>query len=270
VQPDTSTGSAEHNHHYSVRVIDRVAALLDALSSAPGGLGDVELSKRLALHKSTVHRLLAVLDRNGFVERKPGRTKYGLGWRVFEWGMVAASRLDMIDRAKPHVAELVDMTGETAHLGVLRQGEIVSLVNVESQYSVRTPATVGRRIPLHCTSQGKAVLAFLPADQIEVHLKGHVFTPHSPNTITTKERFLAELALIANRGYAVDNEEYEEGLRCIAAPVWDYSGAVVAAIGIAGPRFRISGARLPALSRSVVDVAHRLSTAMGYRPLIPK
>ena len=179
--------------------------------------------------------------------------------------MAAASRLDILERAKPYVTQLVEATGETAHLGVLRQGEVVSLVNVESRYTVRTPATVGRHIPLHCTSQGKAILAFLPPDQVARQLKGYVFSRHSANTIVSKDRFLAELALVASRGYAVDNEEFEEGLRCIAAPVRDHSEEVAGAISIAGPTFRVTGSRLPALSREVKRIAAELSTALGYR-----
>jgi DNA-binding IclR family transcriptional regulator len=159
----------------------------------------------------------------------------------------------------------VEATGETAHLGVLRQGEVVSLVNVESRYTVRTPATVGRHIPLHCTSQGKAILAFLPPEQVACRLKGYVFSKHSANTILSKDRFLADLALVASRGYAVDNEEFEEGLRCIAAPVHDHTQEVAGAISIAGPTYRVTGSRLPSLSREVMRVAADLSAALGYR-----
>jgi DNA-binding IclR family transcriptional regulator len=257
--------SRQQKPQYQVRVIDRVVAILDEIAHGSTELGDIELAKKLGLHKSTVHRLLAVLQRNGFVEREAGSTKYGLGWRIFELGMVAAARLDLIECARPYVAQLVGQTGETAHLGVLRQGRVVSLVNVESRYSVRTPATVGRHIPLHCTSQGKAILAFLPPDELALQLKNYAFTRHSPSTIVSKDRFLAELALIASRGYAVDNEEYEEGLRCIAAPVRDHSGGVMGAISIAGPTFRVSGSRIPALSRQVMRVAAGLSSALGRR-----
>ena len=253
------------NPDYHVRVVDRVFAILEELADGSAKFGDVALAEKLGLHKSTVHRLLAVMQHNGFVEREPGSTKYRLGWRIFELGITAASHLDILERAKPYVTQLVETTGETAHLGVLRQGEVVSLVNVESRYTVRTPATVGRHIPLHCTSQGKAILAFLPPDQVARRLKGHVFTRHSANTILSKDRFLADLALVASRGYAVDNEEFEEGLRCIAAPVRDHSGDVAGAISIAGPTFRVTGARLPALSREVKRIAAELSAALGYR-----
>jgi DNA-binding IclR family transcriptional regulator len=252
---------------YHVRVVDRALAILEELGDGSARFGDVALAERLGLHKSTVHRLLAVLQHNGFVERDPASTKYRLGWRIFELGMAAASHLDILERAKPYVTQLVEVTGETAHLGVLRQGEVLSLVNVESRYSVRTPATVGRHVPLHCTSQGKAILAFLPPDQLARRLKGYVYSKHSPNTILTKDRFLEDLALVASRGYAVDNEEYEEGLRCIAAPVYDHSGGVTGAVSIAGPTFRVTGARLPALSREVRRTATELSTTLGYRPI---
>jgi IclR family transcriptional regulator, KDG regulon repressor len=250
---------------YQVRVIDRAFAILDELARGVEEKGDVELAEKLALHKSTVHRLLAVLERSGFVERRPGSAKYRLGWRLFELGMIAVSRLDIIDRAKPFVAQLVQTTGETAHLGVLRQGHVVSLLNVESPHTVRTPATVGRRIPLHCTSQGKAIMAYMPPDQVEEQLRDYTFTVHAANSIDSKTRFLAELELVASRGYAVDNEEFEDGLRCIGAPVRNHSGAVIAAISIAGPTFRVTGARLPTLSREVMRVATELSAALGYR-----
>jgi DNA-binding IclR family transcriptional regulator len=261
--------AGEKKPDYHVRVVDRALAILEELGDGSARFGDVALAERLGLHKSTVHRLLAVLQQNGFVEREPASTKYRLGWRIFELGMAAASHLDILERAKPYVTRLVEATGETAHLGVLRQGAVVSLVNVESRYTVRTPATVGRHIPLHCTSQGKAILAFLPADQVKCRLEGYVFSKHSANTIVTKDRFLADLALVASRGYAVDNEEHEEGLRCIAAPVHDHSGEVAGAISIAGPTFRVTGARLPALSREVMRIAAELSAALGYRAPAP-
>jgi len=149
---------------YQVRVLDRAIAILGALRDAPVALGDVELSERLNLHKSTIHRLLAVLDRNGFVERKPGSAKYQLGSQLFDLGMAAAPHLNLLDRARPHVARLARETGETAHMSLMRQQSAVSIVGIEGQQPVPTPATVGRRTPLHCVSQGKAMRAFMPAD----------------------------------------------------------------------------------------------------------
>ena len=260
-----SSGGGARKPTYHVQVIDRAVAILSEIAKGHHNLSGIEISERLQLHKSTVHRLLAVLEANGMVERRGEGSRYGLGWRVFELGIAAVSRLDLLERAKPFVARLVDLTGETSHFGVLRQGEVVSLVNVDSRYTVRTPATVGRRIPLHCTSQGKAMLAFLPPEAVEEQLASCTFTQLTRNTIPDRPRFLEELALVRKRGYALDNEEFEEGLRCIAAPVRDHAGAVAGAVGIAGPSFRMGGERLSKLSRVVMDVAAQLSEALGFR-----
>ncbi len=260
----------EKTPDYHVRVVDRVIGILEELADESAKWGNVALAEKLGLHKSTVHRLLAVLQRNGFVERELGSTRYRLGLRMFELGMAAATQLDILKRAKPYLTKLVEATGETAHLGVLRQGEVISLMNVESRHTVHTPATVGRRLPLHCTSQGKAILAFLPPDQLARQLKGYVLSRHTPNTIVSKDRFRAELAMVVSRGYALDNEEYEEGLRCIGAPVWDHLEGVAGAVSIAGPAFRMTGSRLPALSREVRRIATELSMASKCGVTLPE
>ena len=266
VKPEARVDTAGGRRVYRVQAIDRAVAILNELGRNNGKLSGLDLAQKLGLHKSTVHRLVAVLMANGLVERKPGGMKYGLGWRVFELGMAAGSRLDFLERVRPHVARLVELTGETAHFCMLRHEDVVSLVSVESQYTLHKPATVGRTIPLHSTAQGKAILAFLPRRQTEEQLKDYVFTRYTANTIVGAEQFREELALVRKRGYAVDNEELEEGLRCVAAPVRDHAGAAIGALGIAGPTFRVSGARLPALSRAIIQTADAFSTALGYRP----
>lgn len=250
---------------YRVQVLDRVFSLLDALAAERRELGGMEIAQRIGLHKSTVHRLLAVLENNRYVERNPANAKYRLGWRLFELGMIATAGVDIYERAKPEVESLVAQTGETAHVGVLRQGAIVSLVNAESRSSVRTPSTVGHRNPFHCTSQGKAILAFLPAARLNELLEGYEFQQFTRKTITSRKQFLAELAAIRKHGYAIDDEEFEEGLRCIGAPVRDHSGEVIGAISIAGPSFRVSGERMVPLSAAVRQAGIRLSAVLGFR-----
>lgn len=265
VKPENQSDSVTCRHRYHVQVIDRVVALLGEMASSDRELSGNELAGKLGLHKSTVHRLLAVLMANGMVERKPGAARYGLGWRIFDFGMVAASRLGLLENVRPYVARLVELTGETAHFGVLRRGGVMSLVSVESQQTVHKPATVGRQIPIHSTAQGKAIVAFLPRQQAEELLKAYVFTRHTCNSIAGLEQFREELSLVHERGYAVDNEELEEGLRCVAAPVRDCAGLIIGALGIAGPASRISGGRLPAMSRAVTDSANSLSAALSNR-----
>jgi len=142
---------------------------------------------------------------------------------------------------------------------------VVSLVNYESSQTLRTPATVGTRTPAHCTSLGKAMLAFATQDHIDDFLRGRKLVRYTPNTIISSVKLKAELRAIRERGYAIDNEEREPGLRCIGAPLWDSAGDVIAAISIAGPVFRIGDDRVPNLSMSVMKIAARISASLGYR-----
>jgi len=259
------TAAAKHAIAYRVQVLDRAFTILDVLAENGSELGLAELSGKLGLHKSTVHRLLMVLERNRYVEKHPSSAKYRLGWKLFELGMQAVARRDLFQLAPPVVEWLMAETGETAHFGILREGEVISVVNAESQQTVRTPSTVGRRAPAHCTSLGKAILASLPRQQVLEFVRTHGFRSYTRNTITRLSLLESELRRTRERGYAVDDEEREDGLRCIGAPVLDHTGRVVAAISIAGPAFRVGQDRLPALAASVMSAAARLSASLGYQ-----
>ena len=250
---------------YRIQVLDLAFGILKAIAENGSDVGLAELSARLGLHKSTTHRLLMVLENDHFVERCPVSGKYHLGSRLIDLGQAALARLDVFELARPHLRELAEETAETAHLAVLRGGEVVSLVNAESRQTLRTPATVGTRSPAHCTSLGKTMLAFLPPEQVDEFLRQHVLEAYTRRTITSPAKFRTELRMIRERGYAVDNEEREEGLRCIGAPVRDHTGAVIAAVSIAGPAFRIRADRVSTLALSVVRAAARISLSLGYR-----
>jgi IclR family transcriptional regulator, KDG regulon repressor len=253
------------NSAYRVQVLDRTFSILTVLASSRLPLGPTDIGDRLNLNKSTVHRLLAVLERNRFVEREYDSGRYRLGLKLVELGGIALSRIDLHSVAKPFIERLAAETGETAHLGILRQTEIISLVNAEGTHTVRTPSTVGRRSPVHCTSQGKVLLAFQQGSVLDSLLRSYSFNSYTKKTIRSNSRFRLELARVRRDGFAVDEEEFEQGLRCIGAPVRDHTGAVVAAISIAGPSFRITGERTPELSRKVVSIADEISQTLGYR-----
>jgi DNA-binding IclR family transcriptional regulator len=250
---------------YRVQVMDRAFRILDVLAEQHQEMGLTELAERLCLHKSTAHRLLIVLERNRFVEKDPATAKYRLGWRLFELGTLAVSRLDVHNLAQPCLERLVEKTHETAHVGVLRGGELISIVNVEGSRNVRTPSTVGQRSPVYCTSQGKAIMSHLPEPMAAQILRSVRLSPFTRNTITRISQLKDELARVRARGYAIDNEECEEGLRCIGAPVFNHFGEVIAAISIAGPAFRIRGRRLQEMTAAVVSAAHDLSALLGFR-----
>jgi DNA-binding IclR family transcriptional regulator len=244
-------------------VLDRSFRILDALAGARGELSPVELAGRLRLHKSTIHRLLVVLEGQRFIRRTP-QGKYGLGMKLIEMGSRAMEQLDLGAHGMPFLQRLVDETGETAHISVLSGHEMMSIANVPGRWTLRTPSTVGRRTQTYCTAIGKAFIAFLSPDQLNDHLAHLQFTRHTRRTILSASALRAELARVRRRGFAIDDEEAEEGLRCIGAPVRNYTRSVVASLSIAGPVFRVQKGRLPDLSRAVVKAAADLSTELGY------
>lgn len=264
-----STADGAVRARYRVQVLDRSFRILDALATASDALSPAELASSLRLHKSTIHRLLVVLEHQRFI-RRTAEGKYGLGTRLIEMGSRAMEQLDLGEHALPFLRRLVEEAGETAHISVLSGTEMMSLANVPGRWTLTTPSTVGRRTQIYCTSVGKAYIAFLPEERLEPLLRRVPFTPHTRRTITTSATLRAELARVRKRGYAVDNEEVEEGLRCIGAPVRDYTGEVVASISIAGPVFRVQKGRVAELARAVVRAADDLSADLGYKKAQPR
>jgi len=253
-----------------VQVIDRAFDILDELAELRTGAGVTQLAGRLSLHKSTVHRLLAALERHRYVTRDVETATYRLGYRLFELGALAIPYGELHSVARPFVERLSKKTKETAHLGILLDGEILSIVNAETSQQVRTPGTVGRRTPLYCTSLGKAILAFLSEETAQDTIKRIRFRSKTENTIKTAAALRTELALTHERGYAVDDEEFEHGLRCVGAPVFNHTGDVVAALSVAGPIFRVTTAAIPTYAQAVVSVANQLSTALGFQGSVRK
>lgn len=250
---------------YRIQVLDRAFAIFDVLMDSGKEVGIKDLTSKLKLSKSTVHRILMNLESNRYVERSGVEGKYRLGPRLFELGAKALATLDLRDEVQPCLERLVATTGETAHFGVLRDGQVTSLFNVQTKRSVRTVSTVGRRIPVYCTSLGKAILAFLPRNEVEAIVKGRQFKALTPKTITTPSQMVAELGRVRDCGFAIDDEEFELGLRCIGAPVRDHHGDVIGAISIAGPTSRVSKKQVPELARQVVKVAREISERLGNR-----
>lgn len=250
---------------YRVQVLDRAFGVLDLLAHRNSEVGASEISDHLGLHKSTVHRLLMVLEQHRLIERNSVNGKYWLGLKLFELGSKAVARLDLLERAKPFLESLVAKTGETAHICVFDKDEMVSLANVESPQTVRTPATVGIRTPVHCTSVGKAVLAFWPAAELERVLARGELRPFTRNTIVDPELLRIELRRVAELGYSIDDEEIEEGMRCVGAPVRNYTETVIASISVAGPAYRLPPEKIPEMAGHVVEVANQLSVELGHR-----
>ena len=203
-----------------------------------------------------------VLERQGVVRRQDGR--YSLGIRLFELGSRAIIPVDVRMRSLPFLRRLVDECGETAHVAVLGGIEMMSIQNVECPKKLRTPITVGGRSPVYATSVGKVILAFMPNEECELVLEQLNLRRLTPKTITARWALRLELQRVRDRGFAVDDQEVESGLRCVGAPIRDHSGRVVAAIAIAGPIFRVTQQRLPALARAVMNAGRDLSLDLGF------
>jgi DNA-binding IclR family transcriptional regulator len=245
-------------------VLDRALAILEALSQDGPDLTLGQISESLGLHKSTAHRLIMVLERHKLLEKNPERGKYRLGLKLFELGTRAVSQLDLRERARAFLERAVLETGETVHLCIYDDGEVVYVDKVEPGRSVRLASSVGRRNPAYCTAVGKAIMAHLPESQVEHAVQKHGLRQLTRKTIGSMAELKTELAKVRETGYAVDNEENEEGVCCIGAVVRDFSGDPVAAVSASGPKFRIDGEKIPVLAKSVVAAAAALSRELGF------
>ena len=250
---------------YKVQVIDRALAILEELARKGAPMALSELSATLKLPKTTVLRLLSVLQRHRFIDKDARSGDYRLGLKLVELGASASAQLDLIDRALPLMNRLMSATNESVLLSVLDGTESVAVEKVESERTVRVPLRAGGRAPTHCTASGKALIAYLPESEFDARFGAARLHAFTRNTIVKLGDLKAELRRVRQMGYAVDREETEEGLKCIAAPVMDIGGSTVASIGILGPAFRIPDRRLASLAAEVVQAAEDLSKELGFQ-----
>lgn len=254
---------------YHVQVLDRALAILDTLSAEGPDLSLADVSVALGLHKSTAHRLIMVLERHKLIERNSDNGRYRLGLKLFELGTKAVSKLDLRERARPFLERLMLETSETVHLCILDDSEVVYLDKVEPARSVRMASSVGRRNPAYCTAVGKAMLAYLSDSQVEAIVRKQGLRAVTANTITSFVELKKELNAIRERGYAIDNEEIEEGVRCVGCVVRNFSGEPVAAISISAPAFRLTKDKVKSLAQPVVAAASALSAELGFKKELP-
>ncbi|GIN63348.1 IclR family transcriptional regulator [Robertmurraya siralis] len=247
----------------SVQSVDRALTILEILQENSKGLGVTDLAKQLHVSKSTAHRLLMSLLKKGFVQKDMETDKYLLGLKLIEFGQNVSENLDIRKLASGYLHELVEISGETAHLAILDNNEIVYIDKIESSATIRMYSKIGKRAPLHCTGIGKAVLAFLPEEKIKQIIDENGLKKFTDKTITDKEEMLAHLSEIKRRGYSIDDEEHELGINCAAAPILNHKGEVVAGISVAGPLMRISKEKLSRIAKEVLRVSQEISRLLG-------
>lgn len=251
---------------YSIRVLHRAAMILNCFTLSEPEKSLVQLASETGLHKSTVFRIMETLEGIQWVRKDPFTGIYRLGFAVFELGARAVQGLDLYKASSSHLEKLVKKTGQSAHLVIHDQGEALYLNKVESPGAyVALPSQIGIRFPMHCTAVGKVLLSYLDEKEVERIIREKGLNKVTPKTISQKEDLMKEIRLIRERGYAFDNEEIHLGLKCVAAPIRDYTGKVIAAASVTGLSSNFSEKRLPSLIEAVVSVAKDISESLGYR-----
>ncbi len=247
-----------------VKSVDRALKIIQYVSKEKEGLGVTELASLLDINKSSVYKLLSTLVEHGFIEQDQETKKYRLGYKYLELSSILLDSIDLRTEAKPYLKKLEQLTNEVIHLVVYDQGEIVYIEKLEGNETLRTHSKIGRRAPIHCTSVGKVILAHLPEHERQALIEKFGLPKHTENTITNREQFLKELKKIYELGYAVEKEENEIGVSCIAAPIFDHRGNVTAAVSISAPSIRMTDERLTQLRPVIMDVGKQISRRLGY------
>jgi IclR family KDG regulon transcriptional repressor len=249
---------------YRIHVIDRAAQILDCFGFDHQELSVSEIGAKTGLHRSTAHRILMALEYNDLIKQDPDTSKYHLGIKLFKLGHQAVSQLNLREICRPFLSRLMNDTRETIHLAVLDDDQVLYLDKVEGPHALRMPSRVGRHIPTYCTSLGKAMLSCLDDQEIKGILRRQTLKPLTKNTVKNIDQLLADLRSVRKRGYAVDNEEIEIGLRCVGAPLRDYTGGMVGAISVAAPSARLSEKNTPVIGRIILAIAAEISEKLGF------
>ncbi len=248
-----------------MKSLKKAMQVLEALGKKKNESGVTELSREMSLPKSAIYQILSTFKSGGFVDQNPENKKYRLGLRIFELGNIVQLQLKIRIIAYSYLYDLSRTTNETTYLVILEKGKIVYIDCVESTARLRSHPVFGEIVPLHCTGVGKAIMAFLPEKKIDEIIQKEGLERFTKNTITDPQVLKEELKRIRSRGYAIDNIEHEQGIRCVGVPIRNHRGEVFAAISVSGPAQRLDKARIQKISKSVTEASEAISERMGYR-----
>lgn len=249
----------------SIQSVERALTILKFIGQANNSAGLTTISEAVGLSHSTTHNLLRTLKQSGFVMQYESAGKYSLGLILLELAKVIQDNLDLRPFAKVALSELTEKYDETTHLAVLSDDEVVYVEKMESSKSIRLMSYVGKRNPAYCTGVGKALLSGLNDEKIDRLLRNKKLEPRTEKTITDPKKLKKELWQVAISGYALDQGEFEEGMHCVAAPVKNHLGHVVAAISISFPANRIDRFDKNEIIKDVMEKALSLSAQLGFK-----
>lgn len=257
------TDEKSQEKRYTINSIEKALDVLEALSDY-SSLSLIELADLLDKPKSSLYRIILTLENRGFISRSEEDGKYCLGYKPLIITKNLLENNSLRSCAVNEMKELVEKHGDTVNLGVLSHGSVLYLEIIEGTYSLRMNESVGSTAPFHASAIGKTIAAYLTEDELNEVLKNQEFIKKAPNTITDKKSFIEALKTIKNQGYAVDDEEVVQGARCIAAPIFNISGKVEAAVSISGAIHRYPLEKIPYIAQDVISVAQRISRKRGY------
>ncbi len=249
---------------YTINSLDRGLRILLILGQNAAPLGLNEVSRRLEIDKSTTHRIMSTLCGQGFVEQDPETRKYLLGLRVIEVAALKLRTINLLKVARFPIQNLVSQSRETVHLAVHADGEVMYLDSEQYAGVITVNTTVGARAPMHSSAVGKALLSGMTSEEVDRVLAIKGLQRYTEKTIVDPRELHQHLQQCRERGYGLDDEETDLGVRCLAAPVFDHRGGVVAAVGISGPTQRMSFERIPILAHLVKECATKISRQLGF------
>ncbi|GGO25364.1 IclR family transcriptional regulator [Deinococcus humi] len=252
----------------NVQSVERALDIINTIVAANRSLSVGELSQAMGLAPSTIHRILQTLTVKNYVFQDTQTKRYDIGPEIVDISSALYLRYDLVRRVRPYLQELVESTGETAHIAQLYGTTAMYLSQVEPFSMVRMFTTPGSVAPLHCSDVGKVFLADLPTARVDEIIRKTGLPARTPHTITDEPALLAELMCVRAQAYALDDEEREVGVRCLSAGILNGAGKVVAAIGVAGPTSRLSRGRIGEVSDAVVSMARRCADELIRQPTV--
>lgn len=247
-----------------VPAVDRALAVLEILSESKRGFSISELARRLKAPKSSIHLIVTTLEQRGYLLKNQQSRRYFVGLKLVSLARLALDSFELRQQAMPFLLPLAAKTGLTVHMAVLEGNEAVLIERIESPGLVKLNTWIGQRMHVNCTALGKALVAFLPDDEFKRRVQMRRLIKHNQNTISSITKLRDDLSQVRSLGYAVDDEEEEVGVRCIGAPIFDYTGRTASALSVAGTTIQIPAGDVERLAKLVQETAGKISRELGY------
>lgn len=248
---------------YNVRAVERALKILNCFDERNPERGISEIAQAVDLHKATTHRIVTTLVNYGYLERADDDQRYKLGLRLAGLGFKVVRRMDLRQEALPYMSQLVEKWDETCDLSIFDQERVFYIEVLHGNHALTIVAEVGQRLPAHCTASGKIFLAHLSKPELGAFLSKPL-QAYTENTITSVDILREQLEVIRQQGYSFDDEELEEGIRAVSAPIRNHKGEIIAAMSIPGPINRMTNERIAEIAVSLVETAQKMSNRMGW------